>query len=139
MSLPKARFAAGLPRHIWILLGAYFVASGAHFIHNAAYIAYYPNMPSWISPARVYVAWLAVTAIGIAGLVAARLRLHAVAVTLIAIYGALGLDGFAHYALALCSQHTLMTNVTIWAEAVSGVFVLLAATRLYRPKPYARG
>lgn len=99
MALAKARSAAGLS-HIWILLATYFVSSRAHFIHNAAYIAYYPNLPSWISPDRIYVAWLADTAIGIAGLVAARLRLQAVAVMLIAIYGSLGPDGFAYYALA---------------------------------------
>jgi hypothetical protein len=87
-------------------------------------------MPSWITPDRVYLAWLVVTAIGIAGLVAVRLRLHAVAATFIAVYGAFGLDGFAHYALALCSEHTVMTNVTIWSEAISGLCLLLACAVL---------
>ena len=128
---------SALPRHIWFLLALYFVASSAHFVHNAAYIAYYPRMPSWITPDRIYVAWTVVTAVGIAGLVALRLRLHAAAAVLIAIYGALGLDGLAHYTLALCSEHTFMTNVTIWSEAISGLCLLLAstvsATRNLRP------
>jgi len=119
-----------LPRHIWFLLAVYFVASTAHFVHNAAYIAYYPNMPSWITPERVYVAWSVVTAVGIAGLVALRLRLHAAAAVFIAVYGALGLDGLAHYTLALCSEHTLVTNVTIWSEAISGMGLLLASAVL---------
>lgn len=109
------------------LLAVYFCASSAHFGHNAAYIAYYPNMPSWITSDRVYVAWCVVTAVGIAGLVALRLRLHAAAAVLIAVYGALGLDGLAHYTLALCSEHTLMTNLTIWSEAISGLCLLLAS------------
>src|ERR1700733_2434274 len=116
-----------LPRHIWFLLAVYFVASSAHFVHNAAYIAYYPNMPSWITSDRVYVAWSVVTAVGIAGLVALRLRLHAAAVVFIAVYGALGLDGLTHYTLALCSEHTFMTNVTIWSEAISGLCLLVAS------------
>jgi hypothetical protein len=119
-----------LPRHIWFLLAVYFIASSAHFVHNAAYIAYYPNMPSWITSDRVYVAWSVVTAVGIAGLVASRQRLHAVAAVLIAVYGALGLDGLAHYTLALCSEHTFMTNVTIWSEAISGLCLLLASALL---------
>ena len=121
---------AHLPKHIWVLLAVYFVASSAHFLHNAAYIAYYPKMPSWITPDRVYVAWLAVTAVGISGLAALRLRQHAAAAALIAAYGALGLDGLAHYALALCSEHTVATNVTIWSEATSGLCLLLASAVL---------
>lgn len=61
-------------------MSIYFVASSAHFVHNAAYIADYPNMPSWLTPDRVYVAWLVVTAVGVAGLMALRLRRHAAAV-----------------------------------------------------------
>jgi len=119
-----------LPRHIWFLLAVYFVASSAHFVHNAAYIAYYPNLPSWITSDRVYVAWSVVTAVGIAGLVALPLRLHAAAAVFIAVYGALGLDGLAHYTLALCSEHTFMTNVTIWSEAISGLCLLVASAVL---------
>jgi hypothetical protein len=127
-----------LPRHIWFLLAVYFVASSAHFVHNAAYIAYYPNMPSWITSDRVYMAWCVVTAVGIAGLVAVRLRLHAAAPVFIAVYGAVGLDGLAHYALALCSEHTFMTNVTIWSEAISGLCLLVASTVLVTKKGIRR-
>jgi hypothetical protein len=38
-----------------------------------------------------------------------------------ALYGASGLDGLAHYTLALCSEHTLATNLSIWLEAAAGV------------------
>jgi hypothetical protein len=127
-----------LPRHIWFLLAVYFVASSTHFLHNAAYIAYYPNMPSWITTDRVYVAWCVVTAVGIAGLVALRLRLHAAAAMFIATYGALGLDGLAHYTLALCSEHTFMTNVTIWSEAISGLGLLLASAVLASKQGFRR-
>jgi hypothetical protein len=127
-----------LPRHILLLSAVDFVASSAHFFHNAAYIAYYPNMPSWITSDTVYLAWCVVTAVGIAGLVASRLRLHAAAAVFIAIYGALGLDGLAHYTLALCSQHTFLTNVTIWSEAISGLCLLLASAISVTKKSFRR-
>jgi|HubBroStandDraft_1064217.scaffolds.fasta_scaffold691616_1 hypothetical protein len=126
----KLGHISDLPRHIWLLLAVYFVASGAHFVHNAAYIAYYPNMPTWITSDRVYLAWSVVTAVGITGLVALRLRRHAAAAVFIALYGALGLDGLAHYTLALCSEHTFITNVTIWSEAISGLCLFVASAPL---------
>ena len=117
-----------LPAHIWFLMVVYFVASLAHFVHNAEYIAFYPNMPSWITRNTVYVAWLVITSVGVAGLIALRLKWQAIGAVLIAIYGAFGLDGLLHYTLALCSQHTLLTNITIWSEAVSGLGLLLASS-----------
>jgi hypothetical protein len=49
-----------LPAHLWVLIAVYFVASLAHFAHNAEFIAFYPNMPSWLTREQVYLAWLAV-------------------------------------------------------------------------------
>jgi len=46
---------------------------------------------------------------------------------LIAAYGALGIDGLAHYTLALCSEHTLATNLSIWFEVLTGLSLLLAS------------
>ena len=123
--MPFPLTSAQLPRHIWAILAIYFLASLAHFAHNAEYIASYPNMPLWLTRDKVYLAWLAVTAVGVAGLAVLRLRLHALGCLLIAAYGALGLDGLGHYALALCSQHTLVTNVTIFSEVAAGLALLL--------------
>lgn len=46
---------------------------------------------------------------------------------LLGVYGLLGTDGLLHYTLALCSEHTLPTNVTIWAEVVLGVVLACTA------------
>ncbi len=62
-----------LPKHVWALVALYFVASLAHFVHNAEYIAFYPIMPGWITRETVYLVWLAITGLGIAGLVFSRL------------------------------------------------------------------
>ncbi|MBC7919128.1 MAG: hypothetical protein H7Y28_15100 [Rhodoferax sp.] len=119
-----------LPRHIWALLAVYFVASLAHFAHNAEFIAYYPNMPPWITRETVYLAWLAVCSLGVAGLVACRLGWPAIGAMLLAAYGAMGLDGLLHYTLALCSEHTLTTNLTIWFEVIAGSLLAGAGVRL---------
>lgn len=127
-----------LPGPVVGLLVLYFVASLAHFAHNAEYIAYYPNMPGWLTREKVYLFWLGITAVGAAGLVLLRLRWHKTALALLWVYGAMGLDGLGHYSLALCIEHTLAMNLTIWAEAVTGLALAtcclgLMAPRLRRP------
>ena len=117
------------PVHLRTLIAVYFIASFAHFAHNAEFIAIYPNMPAGLTREKVYLAWLAVTGVGIAGLLLARRGRRAWGTALVGAYGALGLGGLAHYTLALCSEHTLVTNITIWVEVVSG-FVLMAASAL---------
>jgi len=118
---------SSLPKLVWVLVATYFVASLAHFIHNAEYIAFYPGMPGWLTREHVYIAWLLITSLGAAGLLVARLGLPALGVLLIGAYGAFGLDGLAHYMLGLCSQHTLAANATIWAEAASGLALMLVS------------
>ena len=121
-----------LPKSIWALVALYFVASLTHFAHNAEFIAFYPNMPQSLTRETVYLAWLAVTGIGVAALVATRFGLPALGAVLLAVYGAMGLDGLGHYMLALCSEHTLATNLTIWFEVVAGVGLLLASSVLVK-------
>lgn len=116
-----------LPKAVLALVALYFVASLAHFSHNAEYIAFYPGMPDALDRESVYLAWLAVTAIGVLAFVLLGLGFRACGVLLLALYGAFGLDGLAHYTLALCSEHTLWANVTIWSEAACG-FLLLSSS-----------
>ena len=118
-----------LPKYIWALLGVYFAATVAHFVHNAEYIAFYPNMPDWITRETVYLAWLAIATVGVAGLVVIRFGWTALGALLLGAYGALGLEALQHYTIALCSEHTLVANATIWSEAVLGT--LLAAACVY--------
>jgi hypothetical protein len=119
-----------LPKPIVLLVAVYFIATLAHFIHNAEYIAFYPGMPVWLTREKVYLAWLGVTSIGLAAFVFFRFGLRTLALFALGLYGAFGLDGLAHYTLALCSQHTLLANVTIWSEASSGLLLLLASSVL---------
>jgi len=124
--MPRIRF----PHWLAALAAVYFLASLAHFSHNAAYIAFYPGLPRWITPENVWLAWLGITGIGVVALLLAWLRRSAPALAVLGIYGAFGLDGLAHYTLALCSEHTFVANLTIWSEAGTGLALLLASALL---------
>jgi hypothetical protein len=118
---------SSLPKHIRLLVFVFFAANLTHFIHNAEYIAYYPGIPSWLTRERVYLAWIAGASVGLSGLLVYRTKWKVFGLALIAVYGALGIDGLAHYTLALCSDHTLATNLTIWFEVLAGLSLLLAS------------
>ena len=116
-----------VPRPVWLLFLAYTLASLAHFVHNAEFIAFYPGMPAWITRETVYQAWWVVAGVGVLGLGLRYLGWPVLGALVIAAYGALGLDGLAHYTLGLCSEHTWLANLTIWAEAFSGAALAVAA------------
>lgn len=109
------------------LFSLYTLASLAHFSHNAEYIAFYPGIPVWMTRESVYLAWLAVAGVGLLAIAATWRGWGRVAAVLLMVYGLLGADGLLHYTLALCSEHTLATNLTIWAEVVLGVSLASAA------------
>ena len=88
------------------------------------------NMPAWITRETVYLAWLGIGCLGFAGLLMWRFKLFALGMLCFAAYGALGIDGLAHYTLALCGEHTMATNFTIWFEVITG-FALLMTSALW--------
>jgi hypothetical protein len=116
-----------LSKPLWALIGLYTVASLIHFIHNAEYIAFYPNMPVWITSATVYKAWLAIALVGMIGIGFLTIGWSVIGAVFVAAYGALGIDGLGHYSLALCSDHTLAANLTIWFEVLTGITLMLVA------------
>lgn len=120
-----------LPKPLLLLVATYFLASLAHFSHNAQYIAFYPGMPAWLTPGKVWLFWFAVCGVGLLAFALIRLGLPALGLLALGVYGALGLDGLLHYRLGLCSQHTLIANLTIWAEATTGLMLLLVSAVLF--------
>lgn len=114
------------------LLFAYASASLVHHVHNAEFLADYPNMPAWITRPAVYAAWLCETMLGAAGYLFLRRGHPAVGIGLIAVYAALGFDAFAHYALAPAGAHTAAMNATIWLEAAAAALVFVAIAALAR-------
>jgi hypothetical protein len=119
------------PGRVPTLVLAYAAASLLHHAHNAAFLGDYPNMPAWLTPAGVYAVWLGVTAVGIAGYLLLRRGYRLAGCGAIAIYGALGLYGLAHYGVAPVSAHTPAMHLTIWLEAASGALLLIVVAWLF--------
>jgi hypothetical protein len=131
----NAHGLARSPTTLAALAALYFLASLAHFAHNAEYIAVYPGLPAWITRESVWLAWAGLTMLAVAGVAAHRLQRPRLAAVLLGTWGAFGLDGLLHYTLALCSAHTLATNATIWAESATGLALLATAAWSVRAVP----
>lgn len=109
-----------------LLFGA---ASLVHFTHNAEFLADYPNLPLSWSRTDVYLAWVAMTIVGIVGwLLMSRGRFLA-GLWVLVVYAALGLDSLGHYVVAPLSAHTLAMNSTILAEVTAAGLVLVEVVR----------
>ncbi len=112
------------PKTFIALTVAYFFTSLGHFAHNAVFICEYPNLPAWLTSAKVYAAWAVITAVGAGGLLLIRRRWVATGLLLVAVYAALGFDGLGHYAVAPMAFHTWGANVTILSEVAAAALLL---------------
>ena len=119
-----------LPRLFLALMVVYFVTSLGHFSHNAEFICEYPNLPAWLTRAKVYSAWAGITSVGVVGIFFIRKQFIAVGLALIAVYAALGFDGLGHYSVAPMELHTFVANLTILSEVAAAALLLAVALHL---------
>jgi hypothetical protein len=126
------------PKLIAAALLVYAAASLLHHLHNAAFVADYPNMAAGLTPRRIYAAWLGATALGAAGYLGLR-RYPLIGTTLLCLYGAYGLGALLHYRLAPPSAHTLTMNATIALEALMAAMLLVATLALAWRRVRRRG
>jgi hypothetical protein len=120
--------ASAPARALWPALLAYAAASLFHHVHNATYLADYPNLPAWLTQAKVYLAWAVVTGVGLCGYLLLRRRHTAAGLAVIAVYAGLGLTGLDHYARAPLTAHSAMMNLSILLEvAAAGVLLAVLA------------
>ena len=119
-----------IPSYLFALLGIYCAASLVHFTHNAEFLSAYPNLPAWLTRSEVYISWLVVTAVGLAGVLCLRFGLRALGFLLIAGYAAFGFAGLDHYSVAPMSAHTFAMNATIWFEVLTAAVLFTAAVAL---------
>ena len=127
-----------MKRTLLILLLAYAAATVVHFVHNAELIADYPNLPATWTRADVYLAWVAMTAVGALGVFLVARGYQIPGLLLVAIYAALGLDSLGHYVLAPMSAHTLAMNATILLEVMAAALVMVEAVRLMARRIFGR-
>jgi hypothetical protein len=118
-----------MQRIFWLML-AYTAASLAHFVHNAQFVADYPNLPASLSAARIYAAWVAIAAVGLVGYLLMRFGFTLIGLCVVAVYAAFGFDGLLHYTLAPMSAHSWGMNVSIWLEALAAAVLFVAVLRL---------
>ena len=85
-------------------------------------------MPASWSRTDVYLAWFAMTTIGLIGLLLAR-GLRIPGLLLVVAYAGLGLDSLGHYVLAPMSAHTGVMNATILVEVGAAAVLLVDAVR----------
>ena len=111
------------------LLALYAVASLVHFIHNAEFLGDYPGLPDSWSRGGVYLAWLAMTAVGGVGAWLLLRGREVLGLSLLAVYAACGLDSLGHYVVAPLSAHTAMMNSTILFEVGMAGLVLIEVAR----------
>jgi len=125
------------PERAWLggLLLLYLAASLLHFVHNAEYLADYPNLPAWLDRADVYLAWLGLAAIGAAGWALYRFGWRLAGLLLIGVYAGFGFDGLLHYTRAPFAAHTQAMNFTIWFEVAAAALLLLAVLTLVARRP----
>jgi hypothetical protein len=105
----------------------YTAASLTHFVHNAQFVADYPNLPPSLTAARIYMAWFAVAGVGAAGFLLLRWGFVLAGLCVVVVYAALGFDGLLHYTLAPLAAHTWAMNLTIWFEVFTASLLLVTA------------
>jgi hypothetical protein len=103
----------------------YGAASLTHFVHNAAFLDLYPNMPTWLTPYGVLGSWLVIAGIGAIGYWLFRKGLTVIGLGLIALYAALGFGGLDHYVIAPVSAHSVAMNATIAIEVITASMLLV--------------
>jgi hypothetical protein len=104
----------------------YGVASLVHFVHNAAYLEFYPNMPTWLTPAGVLSSWLVIAGTGAVGYWLYRRVSTTAGLAVIGVYAALGFGGLDHYAIAPFSAHSLAMSATILSEVAAASVLLVS-------------
>jgi hypothetical protein len=116
-------------RALLALLLFYGVASLVHFVHNAELIAEYPNLPASWTRVDIYLAWVALTSIGLAGWLLVSRGYRRVGLLVLAAYAALGMDSLGHYLLAPLAAHSLAMNLTILVDVAAAALVLVEVAR----------
>jgi|HubBroStandDraft_3_1064219.scaffolds.fasta_scaffold65143_1 Kef-type K+ transport system membrane component KefB len=117
-------------RALAVLLLLYAAASLLHFVHNAEFLASYPNLPAAWTRAEVYGAWLVMTAVGLTGWVLLVRGLSRTGLGFLLVYAALGLDSLGHYMVAPLSAHSLAMNASILSEVAAAAILLIYLGRL---------
>ena len=119
-------------RRLNLVVAANLFASTAHFTDNAVRFVLYPE-PRWISSPLVVVAlWLAITPLLLAGWWLARREHFRLAAGAFGLYSLSSLFVVGHYAYAPVTTIRLSVHITIVANALAALALMLGAPPLLR-------
>jgi len=100
-------------------------ASGAHFLHNAVFLASYPG-PHWISNAWMVIAsWFVVVGVLVVGYLWHRKGHLRRATVAFSFYCLSCFLVFGHYLYGAPSHFDALTNVLIFGEGLAGAALLI--------------
>jgi hypothetical protein len=119
-------------RTLLLSLLAYAAASFFHHVHNAEFLSEYPNMPAWLSPGKVYVAWSIETLVGAVGYALLRAGYRYLGLALVGLYALTGFGGLDHYWVAPFTAHTMMMHLTILLEVAAAILLLVVALASFK-------
>jgi hypothetical protein len=119
-----------IPKRVWALAALLCLASFVQFAHHAEFLATYPNTPEDVTREGLYLAWMALTMVGMLAGGCAMLGRGMLAAIVLTLYGFLGtMAGVGHYAQGFWDEHSLAANATICFEAVCGLALAVRALR----------
>lgn len=109
--------------YLLILLAISIIATILHYTDNFIFFQKYPA-PTWMYPHHVYIAWLILTPLGVAGYILYTKCAFWAAYLCLCIYSITSIGGLGHYLFAPMSDFSLKMNALIWLEAIAGTALL---------------
>lgn len=99
------------------------VSTSIHYTDNFLFFEQYPQ-PEWITLPSIYISWIILTAIGVAGYWLYRNRRFWLAYVCLVIYSLTGLSSLGHYFYGAMSEFSAKMHLFIWTDGLTGLAVL---------------
>jgi hypothetical protein len=107
-----------------LILIASIISTFVHYTDNFFFFEQYPQ-PEWITLSSIYISWLLLTAIGIAGYRLYSSQQLWFSYLCLFLYSLTGLSSLGHYFYGNLSRFSAKMNLFIWADGLTGLAVLL--------------
>jgi hypothetical protein len=104
------------------------IITSIHYTDNAIFISKYPE-PEWFTVLGVYLTWVILTVIGLAGYWLYKQEKIWLAYFCLIIYSTTGLFSPAHYLYGAMSEFSLKMHILIWLDAIAGATVFFFVLR----------
>jgi hypothetical protein len=104
------------------------ITTSIHYTDNAICISQYPE-PEWFTVSGVYLTWVVLTLIGLAGYWLYTQEKLWLAYFCLIIYSITGLSSPTHYFYGVMSDFSLKMHLFIWLDAIAGAILLFFVLR----------